>query len=256
MSILVVEVLSEGLIFAADRYVTSTYQDGTTEQDQRLKVLKWPNEKAIIGFVGAAQINKKPIHEWVQEFIEEFKDFSSFEQLSKELSGRVEKQRKIDEGNNPAQPLIIHVGGFEKREGFMVPIIWFIRNTYKLGRYGYKDFRKEFKYTEEFWGKFKDTSPDEIKKVLRVLAKQFKPFWIHQGIDLITFNVLQEMIKSSFRLLCEQHPDHDLPKNLADWEKYLRMQVLMYGSYFEAFFSPDKRFVGGGVDIASIPWPK
>ncbi len=70
MSILIVEALSEGLIFAADRNVTASYQDGTSKQiDPRPKVLKWPNERAIIGFVGVAQINNLPIHEWIQKFI-------------------------------------------------------------------------------------------------------------------------------------------------------------------------------------------
>lgn len=256
MSILIVEALSEGLIFAADRNITALSAGGTSRQvSPRPKVLKWPNDKAVIGFVGAAQINNQPIHEWILKFIDEFKDFSSFEEVSKELSSRVETQRKIDEGNKLASPLIIHLGGFEERERAMVPVIWVIRNTHKLGRYEYKDIRKDFECKEAFWEFFPDTYPDEIRKLLKVLGKQFKPFWFHQGIDLMTFNVLQDTIKSSFRFLCEQHPDHDFPKNLAEWEKYLRLQVLMYGSYYEAFFPTGQQFVGGGVDIESIPWP-
>jgi hypothetical protein len=174
------------------------------------------------------------------------------------LRRRVQDQRIIDEGNDLPQPLIIHLGGFEERKGTRVPVVWVIRNTHKHGPFEYKDFRKEFECVEAFWGKeaFSDTDPQDIRRVLKVLAKQFKPFWFHQGIDLITFNVLQEAIKSSFRFLCEQHPDHDFPKSLADWEKYLRMQVLMYGSYYEAFFPAGRHFVGGGVDIESIPWPE
>jgi hypothetical protein len=257
MSILIVEALSEGLIFAADRNVTATAQDGATRQvEPRTKVLKWPNEKAIIGFVGAARIDNQPIHEWILKFIEEFRDFNSFEELSKELSSRVETQRNIDEGKSPASALIIHVGGFEERGGIMVPVIWVIRNAHKLGRYTYKDIRKDFECKEAFWEFFPGTYPDEIRNVLKVLAKQFKPFWFHQGIDLMTFNVLQESIKSTFKFLCEQHPDHDFPKTLAYWEKYLRMQVLMYDSYYQAFHPEGRRFVGGGVDIVSIPWPR
>jgi len=256
MSILIVEALSEGLIFAADRNITAPYQDGTSKQiGPRSKVLKWPNERAIVGFVGAAQINNQPIHEWIQKFIEEFRDFPSFEELAKELSCRVEKQRKIDEGANLPELLIIHLGGFEERKGTMVPVVWVIRNTHKDGHYEYKDIRKEFECIEAFWKYFPETDPDEIRRALKVRAKQFQPFWFHQGFDLITFNVLQDALKSSFKFLCEQHPDHDFPKSLADWEKYLRLQVLMYGSYYEAFFPSGQQFVGGGVDIESIPWP-
>jgi hypothetical protein len=257
MSILIVEALYEGLIFAADRNVTATSQDGATKQvDPRTKVLKWPNEKAIIGFVGAAQIDNQPIHEWILKFIEEFRDFNSFEDLSKELSRRVEAQRKIDEGKRPAQGLIIHVGGFEERGGVMVPVVWVIRNAHKLSHYTYKDIRKDFECKEAFWEEFPNTYPDEIRKVLKVLAKQFKPFWFRQGFDLLTFNVMEESIRSAFKFLCVQHPDHDFPRTLADWEKHLRMQVLMYASYFQAFHPEGQRYVGGGVDIVSIPWPR
>jgi hypothetical protein len=73
MSILIVEVLSEGLIFAADRNITASYLDGTSKQtDRRPKVLKWPNERAMVGFVGVARLNNQPIHEWMQKFIEDF----------------------------------------------------------------------------------------------------------------------------------------------------------------------------------------
>ena len=102
----------------------------------------------------------------------------------------------------------------------------------------------------------KDIDASEIRRYLKVLAKQFRPFWFHQGLDLFTFNVLQGAVKSAFRLLCEQHPNHDIPITLHEWEKHVRMQVLMYGAYFEAFRSEGEQFVGGGVDVVSTPWPE
>jgi hypothetical protein len=33
------------------------------------------------------------------------------------------------------------------------------------------------------------------------------------------------------------------------------MWVLMYGALFEAFGVPGERYVGGGADVLSIPWP-
>jgi len=30
----------------------------------------------------------------------------------------------------------------------------------------------------------------------------------------------------------------------------------MYGAYFKAFRPEDQQFVGGGVDVVSIPWPE
>jgi hypothetical protein len=255
MSILIVEIVSEGIIVAADRNITGILPNGSTEQiDQRPKILKWNNDKAIIGFVGAMRISGMPIHEWMQGFIDEFTNFDSFEDLSRELCCRVERQRKIDEGNNPPTDLLIHIAGFEERENIKVPVVWYISNVHGLGKFGYTNTTKKYSSSEEFWNYFPDCKPKEIRRVLKVLSKQFKPFWFHQGVDLITFNVFQDMLKSAFKLLCQSHPDHDFPRSLKDWEKYLHMQVLMYGSYFEAFRPEGKRLVGG-ADVKSIPWP-
>ncbi len=256
MSILVVEVLSEGLIFGADRNITSTYLNGSTSQKcKRPKVLKWPNENYLFGFVGAAEIGGKPMHEWLATLTEEFKSKKSMNDIANDLNGKVQKQRIQDEKNSPTQPLIIHVGGFEKKDNFWVPQVWHIRNVHKLGRFGYLDIRKEFSCDDQFWEHFKSVHPSEIRKVLKVRAKQFNPFWFHQGIDLLTFNVFEETIKLSFRLLCEKHPDHDIPTTLEEWSKHVRMQILMYGAYYEAFHSKNRQYVGGGVDILSLPWP-
>lgn len=260
MSILIIEVLSEGIIFGADRNITSTYTNGTTLQNSQCsKVFKWPNDEILFGSVGNAEINGRPINEWLNSIKSDFDGMQSIEEISKKLSSKIEEQRRSDEGSNPARPFIAHLGGFVKKvsyeESYWVPEIWFIRNTHKLGKYKYLDYKKGYLCTEEFWKYFENIDISEIRKVLKVQAKRFDPFWFHQGLDLLTFNVLQNSIKSSFKLLCESHPDHDIPTNLTEWSKHVKMQILMYGSYFEAFHSEGKRFVGGGADIIFIPWP-
>jgi hypothetical protein len=259
MSILVIEVLHEGVIFGADRNITTQYDDGTTRQEsQSSKVLTWPHEKCLFGFVGAATMGNLPMRDWLAAIKDSFRDIDSLEAIAGELHKKVQMQRDKDDAHKSPEPLIIHIGGFEKKDGFWVPVVWVIRNTHKTGRFGYLDIRHEFCCTEVFRTNdlVKDIDASEIRKSLKVLAKQFRPFWFHQGIDLFTFNVLHGAVKSAFRLLCEQHPDHDIPITLHEWEKHVRMQVLMYGAYFEAFRSEDKQFVGGGADVVSTPWPE
>jgi hypothetical protein len=180
---------------------------------------------------------------------------TSLEQIASTLAHEVQEQRAVDEGSKPADPMILHVGGFEEKNSSLAPSIWFIRNVYELGQYGYLDTRKEFAVTEEFWKYFPGTEPSEIRDRLRVLAKQFNPFWFHQGIDLFTFNVLQGAIKDSFRLLCEQHPRHEIPRTLEEWSCHTKMQVLMYGAYYQAFHPQGAQYVGGGADVLTVPWP-
>jgi hypothetical protein len=96
----------------------------------------------------------------------------------------------------------------------------------------------------------------EIRKILRVKEKNFDPFWFHQGIDLFTFNVLEGSIRNAFKLLCEQHPDQNIPVTIEEWAKFVRMKILMYGAYYEAFKTENERHVGGGADVEILKWPE
>lgn len=257
MSILVVEILSEGLLFGADRNITSTYPEGKTEQKiVQPKVLKWPTDKFLFGFVGAAEVKGLPMDKWLYSIKNKFETKASLGEIAQEFQKEIQEQRLRDEGDNPAQPLIIHIGGFEKKSDIWLPNVWHIGNVHKLGLYSYMDFRKEFYCKEVLWSQFEEKiDPKEFRKFLKVKAKNFEPVWFHQGIDLFTFNVLESAIKSSFKLLCQQHPDHEIPTTLEGWAKHVSMQVLMYGAYFEAFHSEGERYVGGGADVVYTPWP-
>jgi hypothetical protein len=253
---MVVEILSDGLIFGADRNITTTLTDGSTAQNTReAKVLRWPNNDILFGFVGAARINNMSVAAWLESIRGKFRKIDGLENIANELRDLVQKQRGIDEGAGDPEPLIIHLGGFEKKARHWVPYVWHIRNVHNIGKFNYLDFRKDFICNEEVWNYFKDIDPSEIRQVLKVLAKQFTPFWFHQGLDLVTFNVLQTSIKEAFRHLCNSHPEHDVPTTIEEWEKHVKMQVLMYGAYYDAFYPKGNQYVGGGVDVVSLKWP-
>ncbi len=256
MSILVVEVVSEGMIFGADRNITVTYPDDRANQGvPQRKVMKWPNNNTLFGFVGAATINGQSVENWLQSIQADFQKLPTIERIAQELRTRIEAQRMADEGNNPADAMIVHLGGFEQQNGIWLPFVWHVTNTHRLGRFGYLDIDKNYSCTEHMYGPLKDIDPSEVQKLLEVQAKQFQPFWFHQGLDLLTFNVLESSIKSSFKLLCEHHPDHRIPTSLEEWSKHVKMQILMYGAYYEAFKPVGQRYVGGGADIEYLSWP-
>ena len=267
MSILVVQALYEGIIMGADRNITSTSVTKTADgrtiyivkgQSQRPKVLRWPNNKALIGYVGVASMGGFPTDEWLYSFIGRNMDFHSFEELARALGQEVQAQRIIDEGQEKAEPLIIHLAGFDKKHGMPVPVIWFIRNSYRLDPIeGYVDIRKEYLVTEELWKKqyIGDSSPETIREYLRGRAEAYNPHWFHQGFDLGVFNTLDAFLRASFRLLIEGHTRHSFPNTLAEWSHHLSMAILTYGAYFQSFYGPSEQYVGGGVDIVSIPWP-
>jgi hypothetical protein len=74
VSILVVQLVRDGLLFGADRNVTSSLRSGpdviASGQSLRPKVLKWPNHEIVIGYVGRAMITDG-VHtdEWLYDFI-------------------------------------------------------------------------------------------------------------------------------------------------------------------------------------------
>ena len=266
MSILVIQVLSKGIIFGADRNITYTEKQTINNknekvvfikeaQSQRPKVLMWPNKKALFGYVGAATIAGLSTDEWFYSFIGENLLFESLKHLSKKLCAEVEKQRKIDEAENDAQPLIIHLAGYEKQDDYYVPFVWFIRNAYQLDSNGYSDFRKEYLCTEEFWKYFPDTQPKDIKNRLIEKENNFKPFWFHQGFDLGTFNTLEAFLHEAFKWLSQNHPKHKFPTSLLEWEQNLKMSILTYESYFQSFNKINEQYVGGGVDTVKLFWP-
>lgn len=266
MSVLVIEVVDKGIIFAADRNITTFFHDGTSQQSQEPKVLKFPNCKAIIGYVGEARIRGISTYSWLKTFIEKFQDNSSIQEISEELAKELTKIWQENSYSNSPEPLLIHIGGFkEEKEKFFIPTIWFIRNVYDMSIFSYKDFKTKFEcsdefiniYSKRFSQQFKDRKIyfEEIRDIIKIWSKQLNPFWFHHGFDLITFNLLQSSLDSAFKILASNHPNHEIPKELIQWEKYLRFQILMYGAYFEAFYEEGKRFVGG-VDIETIPWPE
>lgn len=264
MSILLVEVVPQGIIFGADRNVTFTRKrvgnGGLTTieihgQSQRAKVLRWPCHKALVGYVGAAEIGEIPTDEWLYDFIGGHLTFPSFEALSDSLRSEVEEQRRIDEGEDEPELLIIHLGGFEEKDGIQVPVVWYIRNAYSLDSEGYKDIRKEFQHSEEFWKYFPNVGPSDIRSKLDDHASDYDPFWFHQGFDLGTFNMLEGFLKAAFRGLCDHHAEHSLPQTLPDWERQVKMSILTYSAYFQAFKGPSEQYVGGGADTGSIEWP-
>jgi len=265
MSILLAEVVPEGIIFGADRNVSWSREEvlhgnvviQNLGHTQRSKVLRWPQRKALIGYVGAAQVGGVPTDEWLYDFIGRYNTFERLETLAEALRAEIEAQRRIDERTNSPEALILHLGGFELVEGICKPFIWFVRNAYGMDDRGnYTDIRREFQKSEEFWLYFPDTAPERIGILLGELACQFNPFWFHHGFDLGTFNTIEGFLKRAFKALCDSSPAHSLPLTLSAWESQVRMSILTYGAYFQAYRGPSEQFVGGGADIVSIPWPR
>jgi hypothetical protein len=259
MSILIVQLVREGLLLGADRNVTTTVTQGTmiaSGQAPRPKVLKWPNRQVVVGYVGRAQIGEEHTDEWLYDFIGRNLD-TDLSQLAYELKSKLEFDLR---GEVDEEPMILHLAGFAKADGQWKPQVWFVRNPRGLDELGrYINIANEFDVSEEIDQPtyFQGRTGDDIRTQVEGMAQDWNPFWFHQGYDLGTFNMLDQVLRAAMRAVVETHPGkpHPFPTTLPEWSKHLKMAILAYGAYFAAFHEPFQQYVGGGADVVWAAWP-
>lgn len=262
MSVLTIDLLPQGMIFAADKNVTIQEFDPPdpgvpVRQGQILgqKVLKWPRNRALVGAVGRGNIGGQSTDAWLFDFMGDHVDFTNSESVVTELRDRLQAAVRT---LSPARGLIVEFGTFGNRDGVAVPEMWHVTNIHGLdqqtGRYIEVD--NNFGMSEEVCGNhFRGIPPREIRARLATLSHHRNPFWFHQGCELGIFNTLEAGLRAAFRTLEGGGLVHG-PQSLSDWERHARMRILMYGAFFESFYEPWDRAVGGGADVVSIPWPE
>jgi hypothetical protein len=260
VSIFVSEIVAEGVVFAADKNITWTYVDRDGEpvasvQDVGAKVMRWPGQRALLGYVGRAEVGGRPMHDWLYDFMGDHVGFVDPATVAHDL--RDQLQAEIGGPNQPSS--IIQFAAFSRRDGHIVPEYWHITNVHGLDERGdYLPPSADFIAAEQMSKPNQQgisVAPGAIRNLLQQAGTSFKPMWFHQGLDLAIFNTCSEAVRQAFAVL-QRAGRLTPPQNLQDWERHCRMWVLMYGAYFDAFGKPGQRYVGGGADVLSIPWPE
>lgn len=258
MSILMVQLVPEGILFGADRNVTSEMMltDATTRivvtgQAQRPKVLKWPNQEVIVGYVGVGEIAENPTDHWLYAFIGRNLDFPSLETLAAALTIELDALYRSGAFGGP---LVVHLGGFEQVNGEWTPRIHFIRNTVALHEDGRYECGEGFDCSEELSQEryFGSQSTSEIREYVRTNFFSFR-----QGYDLGAFNVIDLKLREAMQAIVHTHPrrPHPVPVTLAERAKHMALAIHGYGAYFAAFYPPFQQYVGGGADVVWAAWP-
>src|SRR5487761_1116988 len=141
MSVLAVELVPQGIIFGADRNITITDASGTQirqGQTTRPKVLRWPNNRAIIGYAGLAEIQGVPTDQWLYDFIGRHFEPSDNRALAEAL--RSELRAAIPPEVRANEPLVIHIGTYRHAGTTPTPECWFITNAVDLNYTAQPDF--------------------------------------------------------------------------------------------------------------------
>jgi hypothetical protein len=259
MSIFVAEMLPDGIVFAADKNLTLPFVDRTGTalggvQELGSKVLRWPRSTGLLGYVGLAEVGNQSMYDWLYDFIGDHIGFTDPAPVAASLRDRLQLQL----GPN-AEATIVQFAAYAIRDGCIIPEYWSITNVPGQDDDGnYLPPSATFTASERLLGvHLKDQgvkNPNGVRNYLRMRAEGFIPFWFHQGNNLHVFNTLEEAARLALRATRTKGL-HQPPSSLAEWEQYAMFWVLTYGAYFDSFGGPGERFVGGGADVLSIPWP-
>lgn len=268
MSVLTVLVVPPGLLMAADRNITLRVRSdvgGGAQLEQvgymqRPKVLEWPDGSAIVGYFGLARIAGQATDRWLYRYIGRNMPLDSIADAAQRLTADLNAEVPADDAGH--EPLVIHLAGFDDIDGEPAPVVWFIHNTAGLtpqGRYivgGRFGCTEELRTAQPADPRFVGKSADEIRAELRARPWS-QPFWFRQAADLGAVNALDEAVRLAMTAIVHTHPAqlHPVPQTLIDWSQHLKLAVLTFGAYFEAFYPPYEQVIGGGVDVVSIPWP-
>jgi hypothetical protein len=254
MSTFIAYLLADGIVFAADRNITVSDQRGVSlYQEEAPKIFRWPTGDALVGYVGAAELDHQPMESWLPDFISRHPKVHDPGSVAHAL--RQEVQDCMDKA--PLEALFVQFAAFAKRDEVIVPEYWHITNVHGMdekvtGRYDPP--RRDFGCSEEMGKKAATVPATDLRRVLKQYADAYDPRWFHQSIELGIFNLLEAGAKAAFNDL-QKKGLLSAPQSLTDWERHARFWILQYGAYFGAFYPHNEQYVGGGADVLSIPWP-
>ncbi|MEJ2351153.1 MAG: hypothetical protein P8Y03_15320 [Anaerolineales bacterium] len=267
MSILLSAYYPEGIVYVADKNITATIN--TTSGIKKYveptgtKVLSWPNNRAVIGFVGLANLAGLTLEEYLRIFIASTRDFTDIDQLAHQLRDQIQidfsKDFAAQEVNE--KQLIFHLGGFTKKENVCVPVLYHIWN-YKgivdpqTGKY--PPGERIFQVNEDIETKFKDWPhpedyPLRVRERLQNMVDQDRYLWFNNGYNLGAFNLFKDVV---WQALCylQKTPFALNISGINARVAFCRMAVELFGSYFTYHSYPEDRVVGGGSEAVFIPW--
>ena len=249
MSILVVQLAPAGMLFGADRNITTDLKLSSGQmttvlsaQTERPKVLKWPNHEVIVGYVGQAELDERPADEWLYGFIGRHLHFRNLQEVADALTADL----NVLLPDFSDEPMILHLGGFEKVEEQWTPRVYYIRNTIDIQH----TVGAKFECSDEIPKYF----PAKLGHQIQDALAWPEYFSFRQGIRLDLFNTIDMALRTATSAFigAKLIPT---PESLDQLRNHVKFQVHGYGAYFASFYPPLKQFVGGGADVVTAAWP-
>jgi hypothetical protein len=265
MSILLSGYYPEGIVFAADKNATIKYgSEKRHVEPTATKVLSWPHRKAVVGFVGLGTLAGLNLDEWMRIFIAGNLDFEDFDSLAESLRRKIQQdfseEYTTDTDVSDAH-LVVHLGGFTRKENVPVPVMYHIWNHGDINpRTGYPNAQRKFCLREDVEALFQEWPnpedyPVQVRQRLQGMIDERRYFWFNNGANIAAFNVFKDAIWQALHVI-QDAGFRPKATGLGARVAFCKMAVEVFGSYFTHHYDPEERVVGGGVDVACIPWPE
>jgi hypothetical protein len=254
VTVLVVELHRQGILIGADRNITSEDAEGNVlgQLERRAKVLAWPDGRVIAEAAGLATVNGAWMDEWLADFALRHPETADSHAIARAL--RDELQEAIPPDVRAEKGIVIHLDAFEKRDGYWVPFVHYVHNVKNIKYEAQLDFvaREEVYFGPDRYG---GVPSKEMRDRVGQRSDQLEPFWFHQTGRLPNFNMLLGFLNAAIQVIVSEKLQ-PYPHTIEERADHLRMKILTYGAYHEAFDPPHHQFVGGGVDVVALPWPE
>ncbi len=257
MTLLIANVVPQGLIFAADRNLTDSVTSmKVTEETKVVKV-----GDVVAGYAGRARVAGMPMCDWLRDFLRR-RGAAPLADLGPALAAELELA--MSTVPREQRGTIVHLGGFEDgSDGRPLPVIWYVRDAEIQGD-GSVRFLERFEARDELkvaGGEppyFGSARGDEIRRDLEESGTPLPWAGFRQGWDMSVFGVLDQLgwiFSAELVRGVAREQTHTAPSTLDEWERFVRFSILVYAAYFEAFYPDGQRPVGGGVDVETVAWP-
>lgn len=268
MSILLSVYWKEGIVYSADRNLTLHYEtDVGADQDVLVgastKVIPWPRKKAVVGFAGLGQLAGMRMEEWIRQFVAKTRDHDDLDLMAHELRDLLQVDFDYDYpmGTDVDRArVIVHLGGFKECDGVVVPAMYLLTNMPDLltrtDLYPYPPATRDLAVSDliaSHMPSYKVDYPSGVRDKLTQIVDRGDFWWVNHGVEYPTFNRFKTALWKVMQAL-EQQILAGRP-TIQDRATFCEMAVRLYGLYFEQYYLPKRRMVGGGADTEWIPWP-
>lgn len=263
MTVLYSCYVPEGIIFAADTMLT--VKDGGKTKfyaSKDPKVFPVPGlgdhpSGGLIGYFGNALVKRRPMAEWLRETIGRYppsRDTSTFPvYLIRSLEAAAYKTQLTSVQG-------FHVGAFERRGGYRVPVFWFIRNAQVAERPGGVEYQEfpgwKFHWDEQLLGDWLTgvSNAEVLERIKDFVRRSGTPIWFRNG-DLYAFGAAGNAVDAAATAMVNQAgTGYRVPRSLNRWTQLAKTYVRLSSELAQIYYSRGTPTIGGDALAERIPW--